>query len=495
MARVTRRQFIKTYGRRPARRLDCSPSPAPRLAARCWGPTTRCASAWPASTAGAIAHRRLCRRAERQNVQVTYLIDPDTRLFDVAQRRWSASRAATTPQVRVRTSARRWRTRTSTPSRVATCNHWHSLITIWACQAGKDVYVEKPCSHNVFEGRKCVEAAAQVRPHRAARHAAAQQPKRATRDRGRRSRASTASCWSRRATAASRGGASASKTPEAPPAGFDFNIWLGPAPEQPYHDEPGPLQLALVLGHRQRRHRQPGRARDGRRPLGHQGRHAAQERVEPGRRGSRYKDQGQTPNMQMAVFDLRRRAAGVRSPRPGRRQDAALPNKVANEFYTTEGVIRDGKFYRNGEEPGEKVEGPEVSVTPGGPFGSFIRPSAAASPRTSMPTPKWPTTRPRCATWRNISYRLGQPVPFNKASQSLGDDKQVVETFNNLGENLKAVGMKLDDTTYTLGKTLHVRRRQPKSSPAKGPTRPTRCCRATTARRSWCRASVRLRCR
>ena len=41
---------------------------------------------------------------------------------------------------------------------IATPNHWHSLATIWACQAGKDVYVEKPCSHNVFEGRKCVEA-------------------------------------------------------------------------------------------------------------------------------------------------------------------------------------------------------------------------------------------------------------------------------------------------------------------------------------------------
>src|SRR5947207_2371939 len=41
----------------------------------------------------------------------------------------------------------------------ATPNHWHSLITIWACQAGKDVYVEKPVSHNVFEGRQCVEAA------------------------------------------------------------------------------------------------------------------------------------------------------------------------------------------------------------------------------------------------------------------------------------------------------------------------------------------------
>ena len=42
---------------------------------------------------------------------------------------------------------------------IATPNHWHSLAAIWACQAGKDVYVEKPGSHNVFEGRKMVEAA------------------------------------------------------------------------------------------------------------------------------------------------------------------------------------------------------------------------------------------------------------------------------------------------------------------------------------------------
>ncbi|MCU1260199.1 MAG: gfo/Idh/MocA family oxidoreductase [Bryobacterales bacterium] len=38
-------------------------------------------------------------------------------------------------------------------------NHWHALATIWACQAGKDVYCEKPASHNVFEARKMVEAA------------------------------------------------------------------------------------------------------------------------------------------------------------------------------------------------------------------------------------------------------------------------------------------------------------------------------------------------
>lgn len=41
----------------------------------------------------------------------------------------------------------------------ATPNHWHALGTVWACQAGKDVYVEKPCSHNVWEGRQAVAAA------------------------------------------------------------------------------------------------------------------------------------------------------------------------------------------------------------------------------------------------------------------------------------------------------------------------------------------------
>src|SRR5579872_137863 len=43
---------------------------------------------------------------------------------------------------------------------IATPNHWHSLMAIWACQAGKDVYVEKPLSHNLWEGRQLVHAAA-----------------------------------------------------------------------------------------------------------------------------------------------------------------------------------------------------------------------------------------------------------------------------------------------------------------------------------------------
>ena len=37
---------------------------------------------------------------------------------------------------------------------IATPNHWHSLMGVWAAQAGKDIYIEKPCSHNWWEGRQ-----------------------------------------------------------------------------------------------------------------------------------------------------------------------------------------------------------------------------------------------------------------------------------------------------------------------------------------------------
>ena len=59
---------------------------------------------------------------------------------------------------------------------IATPNHWHALATIWACQAGKHVYVEKPCSHSVWEGRKMIEAARRYRRN-PARHVELARPR------------------------------------------------------------------------------------------------------------------------------------------------------------------------------------------------------------------------------------------------------------------------------------------------------------------------------
>ena len=54
---------------------------------------------------------------------------------------------------------------------IATPNHWHALAGIWAMQAGKDVYVEKPVSHNIFEGRRLVETARKHKRDLPNRHA------------------------------------------------------------------------------------------------------------------------------------------------------------------------------------------------------------------------------------------------------------------------------------------------------------------------------------
>ena len=79
----------------------------------------------------------------------------------------------------------------------ATPDHWHALGTIMACQAGKDVYTEKPLAHNVWEGRKMIEAARKYKRVVQVGTQIAQRPVRQGRRRGRSAAASSAtSTWS-----------------------------------------------------------------------------------------------------------------------------------------------------------------------------------------------------------------------------------------------------------------------------------------------------------
>src|SRR5262245_61735354 len=82
--------------------------------------------------------------AGMQGVQVTYLIDPDTRTF-AARAATVQKRGGNAPQV-AQDVRRALEDRNLDAISIAAPNHWHALMTIWAAQAGKHIYVEKPCS-------------------------------------------------------------------------------------------------------------------------------------------------------------------------------------------------------------------------------------------------------------------------------------------------------------------------------------------------------------
>ncbi len=113
---------------------------------------------------------------------------------------------------------------------IATPNHWHALCSIWAIQAGKDVYVEKPVSHNVSEGRRIVEAArkyekicqtgTQCRSNPGMRKAIEYVQS------GKLGKLKVARglCYKRRPSIGARGSYD-------PPKSVNYDLWLGPAPQ------------------------------------------------------------------------------------------------------------------------------------------------------------------------------------------------------------------------------------------------------------------------
>ncbi|MBI4889973.1 MAG: Gfo/Idh/MocA family oxidoreductase [Acidobacteria bacterium] len=120
---------------------------------------------------------------------------------------------------------------------VATPDHWHPLIAVQACTAGKDVYVEKPISHNVREGRLMVEAARRhariVQVGIQQRSGAHFQRAVAAVQEGKIGKVHFAQCWNHNYSSNPKG---AGNPPDGPvPDGLDWDLWLGPAPKIPYN--------------------------------------------------------------------------------------------------------------------------------------------------------------------------------------------------------------------------------------------------------------------
>ena len=117
---------------------------------------------------------------------------------------------------------------------VGTPDHWHAIPTILACQAGKDVYVEKPDSHNIVEGMRMVAA---MRKHKrivqmGSQHRSTKRLQSAIEfvSSGKLGRCVAAKAWE-----SSKQGAIGFPPDGTPPAGVDYEMWMGPAPKRPFN--------------------------------------------------------------------------------------------------------------------------------------------------------------------------------------------------------------------------------------------------------------------
>ena len=396
--------------------------------------------------------------AKMKGVQVTHLIDPDSSLFP--------SRSETVKRLGGNTPKCFQDIREALEDKgldsvsVATCNHWHALITFWSCQAGKDVYVEKPCSHNVFEGRQCVRMARKngcIVQHgtqqrssggRAAQMAAIQSGKYG------KLLVSKGYCCKPRWSIGF-------KEPTDPPPHLDWSLWLGPAPMQPYNGNLVHYNWHWFWD-------------TGNGDMGNQGVHEMdvarwaikgstmpKSVVSLGGRWVNtddYKDQGETPNMELCVFDygdelLIFETRGL--VRGRKKEEFPFPFRVDNEFYTTDGMVRDGKFTPKEGGKTYDVEVEPIHVTEGGSFGSFI--NCVRSRKVEEVNGEIEEAHYSSALCHlgNISYRLGEQVPFSQEPTGFPDDPRVAESFETIKANLKAaLKMDLSKQTYTLGPKL-----------------------------------------
>ncbi|MBN2087978.1 Gfo/Idh/MocA family oxidoreductase [candidate division KSB1 bacterium] len=385
-----------------------------------------------------------------KNVIVTTLCDPD---MEVLKKRGKEFEEKYQKKVNLVQDLRRvFDDKKVDAVSIASTNHWHSLSTIWACQEGKDVYVEKPMSHNVFEGRKAVEAARKY--NRIVQHGTQQ---RSSESRTNEIAAVQSGKYGK--LLVSKGYASKPrwtigyKAPKAPPAHLDYNLWLGPALDQPYHENLVHYNWHWFWDM-------------GNGEIGNQGVHqmdiarwAIKDATLPTKvwsLGGRYAydDQGETANTQMAVMEfgdvlLIFEVTGLVG------KTSRYPGKVANEYYTTDGMIYEGKFYpKKGGAP-QELDKFETGIKPGNNFENFIYAMRSRKVEDLNADVLDGHYSSALCHLPNISLRLGQPMPFGKVPEGLLENEVVYDTFANLQKNLSwGNKLKFDELTYQMGRVL-----------------------------------------
>lgn len=391
---------------------------------------------------------------EQPNVEIAYLVDPDA---DVLAEKMQDLKGRVQGKFTCK-GVSDIRTVLDDPNvdavSIATPNHWHSLMTIWAAQAGKHVYVEKPMSHDVREGRIAVAAQEKygvVIQHGTQRRS---EPRFAgltemiQAGKFGRLKISYGYCCKPRDTIGF-------ESTTAAPKNLDWDLWRGPANLNDYHanyvhydwhwfwatgngdmNNQGTHQLDVARWALDPDQTHPTRV------MGMGGRFA-------------WNDQGETPNTMFAAAEYPNGQQVFFNVRNVNYE--GYQRQVMNEYYFEDGgYISDWKYFAPGSSVGEEIDIPDGKVTPGGNWGSFVAACRAGKPE--MANGNVLDAHYGCVMGHlmNNSYRLGSKVPFNKKAGRFGDHTDAYEHFSKLHSIMKkGVGLPEDGTEYTVGPWLN----------------------------------------
>jgi predicted dehydrogenase len=341
---------------------------------------------------------------------------------------------------------------------IATPNHWHSLMTVWACQAGKDVYVEKPVSHNVWEGRKCVEAAEKYK-----RVVQAGTQRRS--DLGYREAIAWLQAgnlgkilYARGLCYKPRPSIGKVEKPTPIPPGVDYDLWCGPAPMDPLMRKRLHYDWHWVWP-------------TGNGDIGNQGVHEMDqcrwvlgqntlpERVFSygGRFG--YDDDATTPNTQIAIYDYK--------PAPLIFEVRGLPRKKGDTAMDNYKGVRIGVivhcengYFATGENGGWVYDNDDKKVKQFTQRGqkdhqaNFIKAVRSRKPEDNVAPILDGHLSSALCHMGNVSYRCGKEVPVSQVEEVVKADKAAADTLERVKQHLAANGVDLAATPPTLGPWL-----------------------------------------
>ena len=344
---------------------------------------------------------------------------------------------------------------------IATPNHWHALMAIWAMQSGKDVYVEKPCSHNVEEGRVMTQWARKLgRMCQMGVQSRSMAGMRETLDFVKSGKigdvkVAHALCYKRRASIGLM------DSPAPLPPGLNFDLWAGPAPA----DVPNRTKLHYdwhwnhVTGNGDLGNQNPHEIDKARWGLGKQ---ELPKRVVSlgGRLG--YVDNGDTANSQVSIFQwddalLISDVRGLEVKSPVTFGLKAGPLGTGNIWYGTKGYVVSTN-YSSGV--AFDLEGHELGKWAGGSyqqhFANFVKAVKSRRHEDLHLDIENGHLSSALAHLGNVSWALGEAVaPGTRPSLAAGD-AHVRDTLESFDTHLRENNIDYGITKFTLGRELTI---------------------------------------